>query len=405
MTNSTRPWRGKLVVHSGRLAAGELAKAEHVGLSAGSSWFVESYMPIFDPQSKKVVGVMELYKVPVQLNDAIRDALIRLWIACALSAAGLFVTLYWTVARADRVMREQQARLDEAQSLATAVELARAVAHNLRNPLASIRVSAEMLQGDDLEARDYTEHCGDITASVDRADRWITELVRVSQAPQLQSEQVQPSPVIRDCLHEMQTEMTRRGITWSLPAEEAPAIQAHTAMLRQILVSILANAIDVLPQGGTIGRAVGGASHHAGAAHHRQRPRHAGRRAQGAVPPVLQHQERGAGHRPGAGQAHGRAMGRPDRPAAGAGARHLRRTPPATGNPSSLSAHCKPMASLLIIEDEEILAKNIARYFEKLGHTADVVHDGMPKASKPPSGCSPTWSSSTSSCPAWTAWR
>ena len=34
------------------------------------------------------------------------------------------------------------------------------------------------------------------------------------------------------------------------------------------------------------------------------------------------------------------------------------------------------MASLLIIEDEEILAKNIARFFEKLGHTAEVVHDG-----------------------------
>ena len=34
------------------------------------------------------------------------------------------------------------------------------------------------------------------------------------------------------------------------------------------------------------------------------------------------------------------------------------------------------MASLLIIEDEEILAKNIARYFEKLGHSAEVVHDG-----------------------------
>jgi two-component system sensor histidine kinase HydH len=97
-------------------------------------------------------------------------------------------------------MREQQTRLDEAQSLATAVEPARAVAHNLRNPLASIRVSAEMLQGDDLEARDYTEHCGDITASVDRADRWITELVRVSQAPQLQSEQVLPTPVRGTCV-------------------------------------------------------------------------------------------------------------------------------------------------------------------------------------------------------------
>lgn len=243
---------GELVVHSGRVGPGDLAKAEHVGLHASTTWFVESYMPIFDPGSKKVVGVMELYKVPVQLNDAIRGALLRLWAACALSAVALFVTLYWTVARADRVMREQQARLDEAQSLATAVELARAVAHNLRNPLASIRVSAEMLQGDDLEARDYSEHCGDITASVDRADRWISELVRVSQAPQLQSEQVLPTPVIRDCLQEMGVEMSRRGISWSLPADEAPAIRAHTAMLRQILVSILANAIDVLPKGGTI---------------------------------------------------------------------------------------------------------------------------------------------------------
>ncbi|MFO1192056.1 MAG: HAMP domain-containing sensor histidine kinase [Rhodoferax sp.] len=243
---------GKLVVHHGRLDSGTLAKAEHVGLGAANSWFVESYMPIFDPQSRKVIGVMELYKVPVQLNDAIRDALIRLWIACALSAAGLFAALYWTVARADQVMRAQQAQLDEAQSLSTAVELARAVAHNLRNPLASIRVSAEMLQGDDLEARDYTEHCGDITASVDRADRWISELVRVSQAPQLQSEAVLPSPVIRDCLQEMQVDLTRQRITCTLPPAEAPAIQAHTAMLRQILVSILANAIDVLPQGGTI---------------------------------------------------------------------------------------------------------------------------------------------------------
>jgi len=34
------------------------------------------------------------------------------------------------------------------------------------------------------------------------------------------------------------------------------------------------------------------------------------------------------------------------------------------------------MAMLLIIEDEAVLARNIARYFEKLGHTAEVAHDG-----------------------------
>jgi DNA-binding NtrC family response regulator len=34
------------------------------------------------------------------------------------------------------------------------------------------------------------------------------------------------------------------------------------------------------------------------------------------------------------------------------------------------------MATLLVIEDELVLAKNIARYFEKQGHTVEVAHDG-----------------------------
>ncbi len=243
---------GRLVVHSGQLDANGPIKGEHVGLAQRTSFYVESYIPIFDPQSHKVVGVMELYKVPVQLNAAIQEALILLWLACAASALGLFVTLYWTVARADRVMRQQQARLAEAQTLSTAIELARAVAHNLRNPLASIRVAAEMLQTGEGVTADQTEHCVDITASVDRADRWITELVRVSQASALVSEVVLPSPVIRACLEELAPEMNRRGIHWTVEPEEAPGIQAHTAMLRQILISILANATDAMPEGGEI---------------------------------------------------------------------------------------------------------------------------------------------------------
>jgi two-component system, NtrC family, sensor histidine kinase HydH len=244
--------RGQLVVHSGQLDGDNPIKGEHVGLASRAPYYVESYIPIRDSQSRRVVGVMELYKVPVQLNAAIREALVQLWLACAASALGLFMALYWTVARADKVMRSQQTQLAESQTLASAVELARAVAHNLRNPLASIRVSAEMLQVGEVSDKEYAEHCADITASVDRADRWITELVRVSQAPQLQSERVMPSPVIRACLQEMEPEMNRRGIQWTMPAEDAPGIQAHTTMLRQILVSILANAIDAMPQGGRL---------------------------------------------------------------------------------------------------------------------------------------------------------
>jgi two-component system sensor histidine kinase HydH len=176
-----------------------------------------------------------------------------LWLACAGSAAVLFLALNGVVGRADRVMREQQAKLAESQALASAVELAGAVAHNLRNPLASIRSAAEMMDGASSPGpAEQAEHRDDIIASVDRADRWITELVRVSHAAQLPLESVHTTPLWRDCLEELQPEMNRQHVVWTLQEGEAPPVHAHPAMLRQILLSVLANAIEAMPRGGPL---------------------------------------------------------------------------------------------------------------------------------------------------------
>jgi two-component system, NtrC family, sensor histidine kinase HydH len=243
---------GELVVHSGALG-GEPDKQEHAGLSQQTHYYVESYIPVrANGPSGPVLGVIELYKVPVQLSAAIRDAVLQLWVACAGSAVVLFLALNGVVGRADRVMREQQARLSESQALASAVELAGAVAHNLRNPLASIRTAAEMMDGNVAHLADHAEHRDDIIASVDRANRWITELVRVSHATQLPLAPVATTPMWRDCLEELQPDMNRQQVRWRLQEGEAPEVLAHAAMLRQILLSVLANAIEAMPQGGPL---------------------------------------------------------------------------------------------------------------------------------------------------------
>jgi len=243
--------RGELVVHSGPLGS-KREKEEHADLGDRSDYYVESYIPILDRvHPGQVTGVVELYKVPVQLSQAIREAVLQLWIACAGSALVLFLALNSVVGRADRIMRAQQARLAESQALASAVDLAGAVAHNLRNPLASIRTAAEMLDGR-ATMEERTEHREDIIASVDRANRWITELVRVSHAGQLPVEPVATVPMWRDCLQELQPDMQRQHVKWQLQEEEAPPVCAHPAMLRQILLSVLANAIEAMPQGGSL---------------------------------------------------------------------------------------------------------------------------------------------------------
>jgi two-component system, NtrC family, sensor histidine kinase HydH len=244
--------RGNLVVHSGNARRGIPDKQEHEGLALYGDYYVESYIPIYRSTGASVVGVMEFYKIPTQLNESIREGVLRLWLACLASATGLFASLYWIVSRADKVMREQQIKLTEARALSTAVELTSAVAHNLRNPLASIRVSAEMLQQTDMQLPDAAEHSHDIMHAVDRADRWISELVRVSQAPNLVSEPVPIAALMHDCVQEMHSEFQRNRIVVAI--ENWPDLQvvAHRAMLRQIVLSIIANALDAMAQGGQI---------------------------------------------------------------------------------------------------------------------------------------------------------
>ena len=245
--------RGQTVVSSGNARSGLPIKEEHQNLALYGSNFVESYVPIRSngrDGAGDVIGVMEFYKIPLQLNESIREGIAMLWLACLASAMLLFTTLYWIVSRADEVMRQQQARLAEAATLATAVELASAVAHNLRNPLASIRVSAEMQQQRDVTTPESVEHSHDITQAVDRADRWISELVRVAQAPHLTPEPVPVAPLVQGCLHEMQPEFKRCRIALQLAAGPDVSVVAHPAMLRQIILSVIANAVDAMGQGG-----------------------------------------------------------------------------------------------------------------------------------------------------------
>ncbi len=244
--------RGELVIHTGNARNGLPDKEEHEGLALYGNYYVESYIPIYPKGGAGVVGVMEFYKISTELNESIRQGVMRLWLACLACAAGLFATLYWIVAHADKVMRQQQTKLVEAQTLASAVELTSAVAHNLRNPLASIRASAEMLQHTDMQARDTLEHSQDITQAVDRADRWITELVRVSQAPNLTPEPVALQPLVDDCLQEMYSELKQHQVRVVAGAGPSLKVLAHPAMLRQIVLSIIANAIDAMGAGGQL---------------------------------------------------------------------------------------------------------------------------------------------------------
>jgi two-component system sensor histidine kinase HydH len=165
--------KGELVVHAGRITASTQQKREHEGLNPSIEFFVESYIPVKRPDGGQIVGVVELYKAPLALSEAINEGRVQVGLTALGSALLLYLTLFWMIRRADSTIQRQHSRLIEAETLAVVGELTSSVAHNIRNPLSSIRSAAELA----LEAPtdDCSEQANDIIREVDRISARITE--------------------------------------------------------------------------------------------------------------------------------------------------------------------------------------------------------------------------------------
>jgi two-component system, NtrC family, sensor histidine kinase HydH len=229
-------------------------KSEHVGFPEGITEFIEYYIPIKSQDRQTIVGAVEVYKAPGALLTSIRQVKTLSWIGALGAAAALFGGLAIVVTYASRVLMRQEARTVETERLAVVGEMASAVAHGLRNPLASIRSCAELTMDDDIPetSRDALR---DITDQVDRLEGWIRSfLVRSRRDPGSLSDQAQIDQVIANCINGFQPQLDRRGIRVAVShGSGSPMVLARASELEQVLNSVISNGIEAMADGGVLG--------------------------------------------------------------------------------------------------------------------------------------------------------
>jgi two-component system sensor histidine kinase HydH len=240
---------GELVVEGGRITALERDKPEHVGLDARSAFFIETYIPVRAADRPEVLGVFEIYKAPVALTAAIDEGQRQVWITALAGALVLYLTLFWLVRSADRRIGEQRNRLIENETMSAVGELASSVAHNIRNPLASIRSSAELL----VDQAGKSEAAQDIVASVDRIEGWIRDFLSFSRLDRAQQSKVDAEEALKACFASHARGFTHRKIENAITLD-APglSVSADPVLLGHVLHSIVANAIEATPPGGRV---------------------------------------------------------------------------------------------------------------------------------------------------------
>lgn len=241
--------QGQLAIESGEVGAKGAAKAEHFYLGKTRMRFVELYIPMRDAGTNAVLGVIEVYRIPKALSQAINAGTGLAWMISIGIGLFLYVVLFWIVRRADRLIRAQQAQLIESETMGAVGEMASAVAHGIRNPLSSIRSSAELWQ--DAPGAPGTGSAHDIMVEVDRIEQWIRELLTYSRSSDCRQEAVDPRPLIEECIAGFAREGERRQVRFELALPPGlPKIQANGALLMQALNNLICNALEAMPAGG-----------------------------------------------------------------------------------------------------------------------------------------------------------
>ncbi|MEZ5912484.1 MAG: ATP-binding protein [Paracoccaceae bacterium] len=243
--------RGELHPEVNVMERGE--KDEHVGLSEDVTEFIEFYIPIWSADRSFVVGAVEVYKAPTSLLLTIHSIERLSWIAALLSGAVLFAALLVVVVYSTRILRRQERRLVETERLAVVGEMASAVAHGLRNPLAAIRSCAELVQEENLPDTSR-QSVNDIVDQVDRLEVWIRSfLTQMRNDPGSARNAAHIDIIIRRCIHNFRPQLEKRGIRIEVDGSGQYALAAAgSAEIEQVLSTVFANAIEAMKTGGLL---------------------------------------------------------------------------------------------------------------------------------------------------------
>lgn len=243
--------RGEVVARRDDHQHGEDTKAEHATLLGRAGMFIEIYVPIPDAKNQTVIGAIEFYKRPQALTRMLTELRSYITVGAVLGGALLYLALIGLVRRADRLIRSQQRQLVDQATLAAVGEMSGAVAHGIRNPLASIRSSAELIPGAD--AAQVHEAASDIVAQTDRLEAWVRELLSYTQPLEPGLSSVDVAPVVQSCVDDCARDFAQRGICLEMQvAPGLPPVHGDARLLGQILRSILANAMEAVDRDGRV---------------------------------------------------------------------------------------------------------------------------------------------------------
>lgn len=179
-----------------------------------------------------------------QLNDEQRTALVLL-------IEQLSITLHNSELQASRIAAERQAIHNE--KLATLGLVASSIAHEIKNPLSSIKTIVTVMTEDQPPNNPYTEDLQIIAQEMDRLSSTVTRLLKFVRPTQATSDGCDIVKVIEDTLRIMKHIADKQNIQIETKNQSNTIfVSASENTVRDIIFNLIANAIDAVGKNGHV---------------------------------------------------------------------------------------------------------------------------------------------------------
>ncbi len=146
-----------------------------------------------------------------------------------------------------------QEELIRSEKLASVGRLAAGVAHEIGNPVGAILGYTEMLLKGEAKKKERQELLSRIEAEINRVNKFVRDLLDLARPSETSMEEVDVKQVVEDSISLLSSQKVLDGIEVNLELRDGiPPITANRDRLQQVMVNLVLNAADAMPEGGRL---------------------------------------------------------------------------------------------------------------------------------------------------------
>ena len=176
-----------------------------------------------------------LKNISLQISGAIRNA-----------------RLYKSVVAAKLELEQTQELLVQSEKMAAMGRLAATLSHELRNPLAGLKGASQLLLRKTDEKDDRYSYVTLIIEEVNRLGRIVEDLLNFYKPRELRFETIDSNQIIEKSILMISNEITSKNISIHKRLSKLPQIWADPDKFKQVVLNILLNSIEAMPDGGEL---------------------------------------------------------------------------------------------------------------------------------------------------------